>query len=207
MEILDDAKYDDVALISPSSKELWEELVATAVAAYRVYLNATDPIEALNLFQRFRVLCVLRESPFGVDALNRLIEQALHGAGLIRTREFWYRGRPVLVTRNDYQLHLYNGDIGMLWPEAENEGRMRAYFMAADGTLRILSPARLPEHQTVYAMTVHKSQGSEFDRVLLLLPEKDNPLLTRELIYTGITRARRKVDVWGNGTLFRPSME
>ena len=111
-------------------------------------------------------------------------------AGLIAPRAGWYPGRPVMVVRNDYNLHLYNGDIGIAVDDPQRPGRLQVCFLSADGALRRLAPARLPPHETVYAMTVHKSQGSEFDRVLLVLPDEDNPLLTRELVYTGITRAR-----------------
>lgn len=161
---------------------------------YGEYLQAVaaraGPDQIFSAFGRFRVLCALRRGAFGVDGLNRAIEIELRRAGLADTREQWYPGRPVMVTSNDYNLHLYNGDIGIVLPDAAQSERLQVCFATADGNLRYLAPARLPPHETVFAMTVHKSQGSEFDRVLLVLPEDDNPLLTRELIYTGITRAR-----------------
>jgi exodeoxyribonuclease V alpha subunit len=104
-----------------------------------------------------------------------------------------------MITRNDYGLKLYNGDIGITLPDpdASGEDHLYVYFQDAAGKIRRFLPHRLPPHETVYAMTVHKSQGSEFDTVILILPDKDYPLMTRELIYTGLTRARRRVSIWG----------
>lgn len=111
-----------------------------------------------------------------------------------------------MVTANDYGLKLFNGDVGLALPDPEGEGELRVFFAAPEGGVRGISPLRLPEHETVYAMTVHKSQGSEFDKVLLMLPESDSPVLTRELIYTGITRARSRVELWGSGELLRAAV-
>jgi exodeoxyribonuclease V alpha subunit len=157
---------------------------------------------------RFKVLCAHRTGAFGVDAVNRLTEQLLYRRRLIpgpgAGQWPWYAGRPVLVTRNDYALDLFNGDIGVALPEALAGGSaLRVHFDAGSGEIRRHLPYRLPEHETVYAMTVHKSQGSEFDEVLLILPERDSPVLTRELIYTALTRARRRITVWGE----RPVIE
>jgi exodeoxyribonuclease V alpha subunit len=105
-----------------------------------------------------------------------------------------------MITVNDYNLNLYNGDIGVVLEEPP-EGP-RVWLPAPDGALRRISPSRLPAHETVYAMSVHKSQGSEFDQVLLILPDRDSPVLTRELIYTALTRARDKVTVWGTRPVF-----
>jgi len=109
-----------------------------------------------------------------------------------------------MITRNDYNLRLFNGDIGIILPEGDNE--LYAFFRDAGGAWRKLSPSRLPEHETVYAMTVHKSQGSEFDRIVLILSDRESPVLTRELIYTGITRAKRKVTIWGREDVFRAAV-
>jgi exodeoxyribonuclease V alpha subunit len=107
----------------------------------------------------------------------------------------WYPGRPVMVTRNDYGLKLFNGDVGICLLKA---GELRVCFEDADGRIRSLAPGRLPEHETAYAMTVHKSQGSEFDEVVFLLPEPESPILNRPLIYTAITRAKRRAEIWGS---------
>lgn len=171
-----------------------ERLTERATARYADYLKADTPQEALAGLERFRVLCALREGPFGVGHLNALIEQGLARLGLIAPNSPLYAGRPVMVTRNDHGLGLFNGDVGLLWPDAE--GRLRAWFPAGNEEgVRAYPPSRLPEHETVYAMTVHKSQGSEFDEVLLALPDEDSPLLSRELLYTAVTRARQRVEL------------
>lgn len=153
----------------------------------------------LKAHNQFQVLCALRRGPFGVEGLNQLIAQALRDRRLIPATEGWYAGRPVLVTRNDYSVGLMNGDIGItlsLPVEAENgqgvRQILRVAFPANDGSGRIkwVLPSRLHAVETVYAMTVHKSQGSEFIHTCLVLPDRTNPVLTRELVYTGITRAR-----------------
>ncbi|MDD3650962.1 ATP-binding domain-containing protein, partial [Immundisolibacter sp.] len=148
----------------------------------------------------FQVLTALREGPFGVAGVNTAIERALHRRGLIRGQAVNYPGRPLLIGSNDYALGLFNGDLGLLLPDAG--GNLRAWFVGADGAPRALAPSRLPAHESAYALTVHKSQGSEFRRVLLILPPQPNPLLARELIYTAITRARDGVTVWGSEVTF-----
>lgn len=170
------------------------------------YLKALSPAEALGRFGEFRILSPLREGPYGICSINLLVEEILEEEGLIRKDRPWYRGRPILITKNDYQLRLFNGDVGIILPDPQNQEELRAFFPSDEGTLRSLPPLRLPAHETVYAMTVHKSQGSEFDRVLILLPSRDTLLLTRELIYTGITRAKQRVEIWGKEDIFRAAV-
>jgi len=167
------------------------------------YLGTDDPGESFRCLERFRILCAVREGPYGVVALNRTVEEILGERGLIVPGRPWYRGRPVMITRNDYNLRLFNGDVGVALPDPAARGDLRVFFSSADRTVRKFHPLLLPEHETVYAMTVHKSQGSEFDRVLLVLPARESPVLTRELVYTGISRARGRVDIWGNEAVFR----
>lgn len=149
--------------------------------------------KVLGAFGRFQLLCALRRGPWGVEGLNERIAAALLKAGLIERDQGWYEGRPVLVTRNDYSLGLMNGDIGITLavPDDQRGQTLRVVFPLADGTLKWVLPSRLQAIETVYAMTVHKSQGSEFAHTALLLPPAINPVLTRELVYTGITRASR----------------
>jgi len=178
------------------------------INGFKDYLQAIDSegnSECIfDLFDRFRILCALRQGPFGVSALNLLIEQILRRENLIKPDARWYRGRPIMITRNDYNLRLFNGDIGIILPD--QNGELYAFFRDASGTWRKFVPSRLPEHETVYAMTVHKSQGSEFERILLLLPDRDSPVLTRELIYTGITRAKEEVTIWGREDVFHTAI-
>jgi len=154
------------------------------------------------LYESSRILCALRRGPYGAAGINALCERILREAGLIRELP-WYPGRPVMITKNDYGLRLFNGDVGLILPDPERPGELRAFFPEKDGGIRRFAPVRLPEHETVHALTVHKSQGSEFDSVLLILPDRDSPVLTRELIYTAVTRARRRVEIWGNEEVFR----
>ena len=163
------------------------------VPRQRRVLDAADPAAALAALGTWRILCAVNEGPAGLGALNRVAERALAAAGVIDPGQgALYAGRPLLVTANDYDLRLYNGDLGLLLPDPAAGGELAAWFMTATG-LRRLSPHRLPAVETLYAMTVHKSQGSEFDEVLLVLPGHDSRVLTRELIYTGVTRARHSV--------------
>jgi exodeoxyribonuclease V alpha subunit len=168
-------------------------------AAYRqaVAADATQVAAITEAFGAFRVLCALRDGPRGVTALNaamaRRFRGALHLPGLDDGASPWFTGRPVLVLNNDYVLKLFNGDIGIALPDANGELLVHFPDAAAPGGFRAIAPVRLPRHETAFAMTVHKSQGSEFDGVLVMLPEQRSRVLTRELLYTAVTRARRRV--------------
>lgn len=153
--------------------------------------------KVLEAFEAFQVLCAVRKGPWGVEGLNERITRALFARKLIESDQQWYEGRPVLMTRNDYGLGLMNGDIGIALKLPERDGPtprhvLRVAFARNDGQggIRFVLPSRLNDVETVYAMTVHKSQGSEFSHTALVLPEALNPVLTKELIYTGITRAK-----------------
>ncbi len=187
LSLLDDPAASDVSRLRPdvlaSQLDAW---LGDWVAAC---LQADGPLEALERLAERRMLCALRRGPWGVEAMNRLIE---HRYDLTAVGEAFYRGKPLLVTTNDYRQGLFNGDVGVVWTDHE---RVSAHFASDDdgeGTRGVV-PALLPPHETAWAMTVHKSQGSEFDRVTLVLPREDSPVLTRELLYTGVTRARSEV--------------
>ena len=145
--------------------------------------------DLLKTFSEFSVLCAVREGPFGVTQLNAHIEKSL---GF--NSNAWYVGRPVMVTRNDYALELMNGDVGICLPGPNSV--LRVAFPGLSGGVRWIVPSRLDSVETVFAMTVHKSQGSEFKHVLLVVPAQDSPVLTRELVYTGLTRAREDLTIW-----------
>ena len=181
-------------------------LASAPAEGYWDFLRSKSPREALAEFDSFRILCALRKGPYGVASLNSLVEEMLAERGLIERGGRWYHGRPVMVTVNDYNLRLFNGDTGIALIDPESGGDLRVFFPDSDGGIRKLSPARLPAHETVYAMTVHKSQGSEFDNVLLILPPTDTEILTRELVYTAVTRARRGVEIWGEETVFNAAV-
>ena len=154
--------------------------------------------QVLQAFDAFQLLCAVRKGPWGVEGLNQRITAALLKARLIDSDQQWYEGRPVLMTRNDYGLGLMNGDIGIALKLPERDALpggkqvLRVAFARNDGQggVRFVLPSRLNDVETVYAMTVHKSQGSEFAHTALILPDALNPVLTKELIYTGITRAK-----------------
>lgn len=182
-------------------------------AGYRAYLEVIADgagawpsndhwfMAVLKCFNRFRLLTPIRKGDWGVEGLNHLCARILYKAGLIRSTQGWYPGRPVMVTRNDYRLGLMNGDIGIVLEVGQGGQRndetgslpekvLRVVFPMADGSIKQVRPSRLEEVETVYAMTVHKSQGSEFDHTALVMPDAMSPVLTRELLYTGITRAQ-----------------
>ncbi len=161
------------------------------------YLAETDPRKRLGRLGEFRILCAHRRGLLGSDALNALLEDMLRRRRLLPERAEWYDGRPVMVTRNDHQLGLYNGDVGIICSRGDGSGNLAALFESSTEGHRFLSLARLPPVETVFAMTVHKAQGSEFDEVLLVLPERRSPVVTRELLYTAVTRARQKVTIIG----------
>lgn len=154
-------------------------------------MNATQVEEAFGAMEQFRFLCAVRKGPAGVEGINTMAHQILRQAGLISGDTNWYQGKPIIIRRNQYEMQLFNGDTGILWQDTA--GQLRAWFRRADNRLYSVTPARLPDHDTAYGITIHKAQGSEFDKVLLLLPEEGNRVLSRELIYTGITRARSRL--------------
>ena len=179
--------------------------------------QAPDPDSCFTLLDSFRILCALRSGPFGMERINSLVEQQLapqalgessdHGGGRFAGKKTAPPFRPVMVTRNDYNLQLFNGDVGILLPDPKNKKMVRVFFRGETGMLREVAPPMLPGHETVFAMTVHKSQGSEFERILLILPDQDSPLLTRELLYTAITRARKTVEIWGSRKIFASAVQ
>ena len=192
--VLHDERHPDVTRVAPPPPDvLGDVLEREVVERYGAYLAEQGAAARLRAFESFRVLCAHRRGPWGVEAISARIETALRAAGLLpEGTAVQYPGRPILVTRNDYEVGLFNGDVGLI---EEDEQGLRAWFVAPDGTARTLATARLPAHETVFAMTVHKSQGSEMDHVAVILPPDASPVLTRELLYTAVTRARRSVTV------------
>lgn len=173
-----------------------EAIFERFVAGYESYLLEPDPLAALQKFNEIRILCAIRGGEQGVVRINRKVEDLLRKKQLIHTGTDFYHNRPIMITSNYYDLGLFNGDIGIIRPDAS--GVLKAWFETGQGELRELLPAYVPYAETVYAMTVHKSQGSEYDQVLVVLPKVANDnLLTRELLYTAITRAKKQVIVQG----------
>lgn len=194
---LENESYEDVQLVSTSfERSVPRALIAEAERGY-VGLKAKSLADKLAALDRFRVLCAHRQGPEGAETINAVLTAALRGHATRATEH--YPGRPFIVTQNDYATGLFNGDVGTL----HAEGRELFAYFATSAEPRKLSLGRLPSHQTVYAMTVHKSQGSEFDRVALVLPSRVSPVLTRELLFTGITRARHGLTIYASPDVLR----
>jgi exodeoxyribonuclease V alpha subunit len=208
LEVLqaDPAEACPAALYEDTHATLAERTVARLAEGFAPYADALvaalaadtpDPLPLFDALNRFRILCATRSGPRGVDQVNAtMAAQVRRAAGVtLAVGAQWFAGRPVMVTRNDYALGLFNGDIGIALPGAS--GALRVYFRTGDGSLRAVSPAALPPHDTAFALTVHKSQGSEFEHAVLMLPSAFSRVLSRELVYTAITRARERVEVIG----------
>ncbi len=193
----------EVVLLQPATSErnpLNRAVLDWAVLHYSAYLRCGSVEEALQSFESIRILCASHEGPCGDMEINRLLAERLCARGLLESGED-FQGKPVMITVNDYELGLFNGDIGLLW--RDDDGVLQACFAQLDGQVRRLPARSLPEHVTAWALTVHKSQGSEFDQVMLVLPADINsPLLLRELLYTGITRARSRLLIHAAAEVF-----
>jgi len=157
--------------------------------------SSTDPEVCLSKLDSFKILCATRSGPYGVSSINNIVISILRSAGVIPQQDL-YHGMPVMMSSNNYDIDLYNGDSGMLLPAPHNKGELRAAFKGADSKVRLIVPRQLRNWDIAYSLTVHKSQGSEYSHVLLILPPVWNPVLTRELLYTAITRARQSIEIW-----------
>ncbi|MCW2757398.1 MAG: recD [Nocardioidaceae bacterium] len=203
VEILHDGEA--VELIDPedaAAMEGFRAMAADRALAVTLAADAGDGPGALAALDRHRLLCAHREGPYGVGGWNRIVERRLADLTGITHYDDWYSGRPVLVTANDHAQGLYNGDMGVTIRDGD---RLRVVVPGADGLLE-LAPTRLPDVQTVYAMTVHKSQGSQAQEVSVVLPPDDSPLLTHELFYTAVTRAQHHVRVVGTEAAVRAAV-
>ncbi|BDH44754.1 RecBCD enzyme subunit RecD [Salmonella enterica subsp. enterica serovar Choleraesuis] len=192
--------FSDIEYHPLACEEDYLGMISQVLEGFANYLSLLSgpvtPEAALAAFGRYQLLCALREGPFGVSGLNERISTLLMQRGIVErpaAGSRWYHGRPVMISRNDSALGLFNGDIGVT---LRGEDGLRVWFPLADGSIKSVIPGRLPDHETVWAMTVHKSQGSEFDNVALVLPDKYVPLITRELVYTAITRARKRLSLY-----------
>jgi exodeoxyribonuclease V alpha subunit len=177
---------------------LAEALRREALPAFAAVRDADDPGQALALAARCRILAALRRGPFGAEHWNAWC------AAELGERMPYFHGRLLMIAANSERHGLYNGDLGVAW--RDRQGELAAWFETPQG-LRAWRPAQLPVHASAYATTVHKAQGSEFDRVLLVLPDSDARVLSRELLYTALTRARRSVWIWGATETFDRALE
>jgi exodeoxyribonuclease V alpha subunit len=188
----------DLHWIAEAPAQLGESAFAALGSGYAPFVEALrrdprDAAAATAAFARFRVLCAMHDGPQGVDAVNEHAVRHVRAAlgQTVGERSRWFIGQPVMVLRNEPALRLFNGDVGIVLAGAD--GEPVAMFAAPDGGWRAIPPVRLPAHDTAFAMTVHKSQGSEFDEVLVMLPDRARRVASRELLYTAVTRARSRV--------------
>lgn len=211
----DHAQVQAILAAANPAELSWQEIKAAtpvlnqAVAHYQQFVEQAlaqgmaGASVLLPQFDQYRVLCAVRSGEVGTDAINSQIEQRLRSAGLLQEEGRFYPGKPVMITRNDYHLNLFNGDIGITL--RDDDGLLRVCFLQPDGTVRSLLPSRLGEHTTAYAMTIHKSQGSEFAHVAIALPllEAQCRGLSKELLYTGITRAKQQVSLFASAVALK----
>ncbi|MFC1843738.1 exodeoxyribonuclease V subunit alpha [Thermodesulfobacteriota bacterium] len=201
----------------PGPAELEKKLLNWPGFSQYASMQHTKEADAcFAVMDNFRILCGLRRGPFGMEKINWLLARSLAianrplsraSSNQLKQESHFSAGQPLMITRNDYNLQLYNGDVGIIMPDPGVKNGLRCFFRGEPGTVRDIALPLLPEHETVFAMTVHKSQGSEFARVLLILPDQDSPLLTRELLYTAITRAREKVEIWSSKEIFTAAVK
>ena len=190
---------------TPSRKNFERELRERVFPRFEKLLRVSDPAVALKQLTEFAVLCALRRGPFGAEAVNALLKGMLRETGLIEVAGRYHAGEPIIIVQNDYNVGLFNGDLGIVLPDAIT-GELRVFFRGDENEVLNFVPGRLPAHEPAFALTVHKSQGSEFHHALVILPERDAPVLTRELLYTGITRVRETVEVWASEEILRQTI-
>jgi exodeoxyribonuclease V alpha subunit len=200
----EEIKWEDIG------EDLPANVVEQLVRGFDKYVEAViqgDPVKVLNAYENFCVLCAVRFGKRGVAGINDILTQKLRSklSGQVLVHSPWYQGRPVMVTENDYSLGVFNGDIGIALKG--DDGLVNVWFSSRSGDIRPITPSSLPAHQTAFAMTVHKSQGSEFNEVAFILPAKDSPVLTRELVYTAVTRAKRKLSIYGDMEILKSSVK
>lgn len=193
LEFLKPGADEQVMIDQVYSKELFEQFIA----GYEAFITEPDVLRALQKMNALRVLCAVRQGDQGLYTINKAIEKYLHDKKLISAKMEFYANRPIILTRNYYEHNLFNGDTGIIRPDAN--GVLMAWFEDGQGELKAVLPGYLTDAETVFAMTIHKSQGSEFNEVLVILPQASEvAILTRELLYTAVTRARSKVYVQGS---------
>ncbi len=193
---------NNVTLLDGGASEYGGKMYCEYMAAVRRAIHLEDYKKLFQVFHSFKILCALRHGPTGVSGLNAAVEKYLSQNGHDCFGDTWYPGRPVMVSRNEYSLDLYNGDMGICLPDPENPSSMKIWFEQIDGSLQGVLPGRIGACETAYALTIHKSQGTEVGEVLVVLPEKESTLVSRELLYTAVTRARHTVKLSSSRRVF-----
>lgn len=201
-EILIREEPANVSILEGDIAEYGGKMYAKYMTAVARARTIEDYQELFSLFHSFTILCALRNGPAGVSGVNNRVENYLTGKGYDCFSSVWYPGRPVMVTRNDYGLDLYNGDVGLCLSDPEHPERLKVWFERTDGNLEGILPSRISNCETVYGLTIHKSQGTEVAEVLVVLPAQESALVTRELLYTAVTRATERVKVKSSRSVF-----
>lgn len=197
VDILRSAKYSDVRFKEISKGDDIEDTLFSELLKHAQKLvQSGDRVTAIDLLYKQVALCVHRKGFMGAENVNYQLEQLLRREISLSRYQQWYRGRPVMITKNNYTLKLRNGDLGVVWNETGHNPKVT--FKGEGGKFREFNPSRLSQFENAYALTVHKSQGSEFERVHIILPAEPSPILTKELLYTAITRARTEITMWGS---------
>ena len=208
-QLIDDA-WKILEKNSPEVALLEQDLIDFAAKQYTPYLdeikNSGDFNTILTSFSQFQILCSNRLGTYGVVEINKRIEELLARQNKIQITGQWYVGRPIMVIQNNASMQLYNGDIGICLYDSQT-GKNTVFFLRSDGSIKKILPSRVPAHETVFAMTIHKSQGSEFDECLCVLADKINPVLTKELIYTAITRAKKRLQILSSYSVFSQTLQ
>ncbi|MDT9587400.1 MAG: exodeoxyribonuclease V subunit alpha [Candidatus Arsenophonus melophagi] len=202
----------DITFYSIDSPKKYAQLLSDAAICYRCYLDVItaggNPEEILTTFNRYRLLAALRNGPYGSIRLNNRLEQLFYHQQNIKMSAYGsnkhYEGLPIMITKNTHTLGLFNGDIGIMLRDGHKG--LKAYFQLPNGVIKKIQPSRLPQHETAFVMTVHKSQGSEFDHAALVLPIKFTPILSKELIYTAITRAKKQLTIYADRHIFAQAL-
>lgn len=196
--LLQSDKHPNLSLLSQTPGNLDQILRELVVPTYQTIAEAGVPSIALEKMTDTGVLCALKNGRTGALKINALVEKHLLELQAIKAGQHFYHGRPVMISENSHHQRLYNGDHGMVLHDENGVALVHFAFDSSPGVPKTISPSRLPQHDTFYAMTIHKSQGSEFATAVVVLPEVDSPILSRELLYTAITRARNRVVVLAN---------
>lgn len=192
-DILKSGKYNDINWIKPGNENSLKKAINNLTSDHLDQItNSKSPEKALDCIDEFKILCAVRQGLWGVEGLNSIVKELMHEKKNAPANTDWYHGRPVMITTNDYQLGLFNGDTGIALRDDNDKKNLMVYFRSGDNTVKAFHPSRLGRHETVFASTVHKSQGSEYDRVALVLPERFTGGLSMELVYTAVTRAKKE---------------
>ncbi len=196
--------FSTIKWTQPAENELPTKLKQQAEKAYHPMMQAESITQAFIIFHQYQILSAVWNGSTGVDSINNQIETYLKTKNEIHSHTEFYKGKPLMMTSNVYQYDIHNGDIGIIWPD--EQGQLKVWFELNSGKYRTLSLSQCPEYKTAYAMTIHKSQGSEFKHILLILPYTEVAVTTRELFYTGITRAAESVEIWSSESIIKTAI-